>query len=50
MLRSSEGVYLGQHTDELLSAQHIAEDLREQSVSLSAIDWNLLDFEAEGLV
>ena len=42
--------YLGEHTDELLSAQHIAEDLREQSVSLSAIYRNLLDFEAEGLV
>ena len=42
--------FLSAHPDEMLSAQEIAEALREQSVSLSAVYRNLSDLEAEGAV
>lgn len=42
--------FLSDHTDELLSAQEIAEALEDESVSLSAVYRNLTDLEAEGKV
>ena len=42
--------YLNRHPDELLSAQQIADALRDDSVSLSAVYRNLAELEAEGKV
>ncbi len=42
--------YLGEHADELLSAQEIADALSGQSISLSAVYRNLAELEAEGQV
>ena len=42
--------YLSRHADRLLSAQQIAEDLKDDSISLSAVYRNLAELEAEGKV
>lgn len=42
--------YLQEHADELLSAQEIAEALRGECISLSAVYRNLSELEADGLL
>ena len=42
--------YLESHPDQMLSAQAIAEDLGEESLSLSAVYRNLAELEEEGKV
>lgn len=42
--------YLEQHPDELLSVHQIADDLKEEKISVSAIYRNFADLEAEGKV
>ena len=42
--------YLSVHTDELLSAQEIADELESEEISLSAVYRNLADLENEGKV
>ena len=42
--------YLAEHTDERISARQIADDLRENQISLSAVYRNLAELEKDGQI